>query len=78
MDLLSLPRHHPEEVKSKRTFVGGWTSADVVSVSTIRRGDDRDSDPMPPHPPFHTWDAAPLPFTSQRQREMLEMASQAA
>jgi hypothetical protein len=31
---------------------------------------------MPPHRPFHTWDAAPLPFTSQRQREVLEMASQ--
>jgi glucose-6-phosphate 1-dehydrogenase len=31
MDLLSLPRHHPKEVKSKRTFVR--TSADVVRVS---------------------------------------------
>jgi hypothetical protein len=24
-------------------------------------------------PAFHTWDSAPLPFTSERQREVLEM-----
>jgi len=30
MDLLSLPRHHPEEMKTRGTHSsGGWASADV-------------------------------------------------
>jgi hypothetical protein len=61
MDLLSLPRHHPKEVKSKRTFVR--TSADVVSFSdefvkqTITTQQSNAAAPA-----FLRLDAVPLPF----------------